>query len=148
MTVELVPAHAFRGAEYDRDTECFISVDTSEPFAAYVFREDRASYTEESSDTGGLPLVKHILKMEFPAGAETNRALAELCALSAGGFAAIVTTGRGERLLAGYSTRFGTQYPLRPAKVSSASGSHPSDFPSVTVTFESTDAEYSKPLHN
>ncbi len=147
VSVELVAAAAFKGAEYDPESGCFTSVETSEPFAAYVFREDCAAYTEEASGAAGQPLVKHVLKMEFPGGPETDKAVGELSALDATGFAAIVTTGEGQRLLAGYSRRFGTQYPLRLAKVSSGSGSHPSDFPSVTVMLESTDTEYSKLLH-
>ena len=146
VSVELIAAADFTGAVYNHAGACFTSAETSGPFAAYVFREDRAAYTEEASGNDGQPLVKHTLKVEFPAGPETDGAVAGLSAAASGGFVAIVTTGTGQRLLAGYSVRFGTQYPLRPVKVSSASGSCPSDFPSVTVTLESTDAEYSKPL--
>ncbi len=145
-TVELVPAAGFTGVQYHRDGEYFSGVETSEPFAAYVFREDRADYSEEASADAGQLLVKHRLSMEFPAGPAARRAVDELSGRGASGLVALITMGSGERLIAGYSSRFGKLYPLRIARVSSVSGSRPSDFPAVTVVLESTDAEYSKPL--
>ncbi len=144
VSVGLIAVPDFKSAVYDPAGDCFTSAETSEPFAAYVFREDRASYTEEAFGAGGQPLVRHTLKVEFPAGEETHLALTELSETT--GFIALITTGAGQRLLAGYSPRFGAKYPLRLTKGFSDSGSRYPDFPSVTVIFESTDTEYSKPL--
>ncbi len=132
--VELIPASSFAGVGFHTAT------------AGYDFREDCAHYSETHSGDGLQILVRHSLVMEFPAGEAARRAAGELAAKSGEGFVAIVTTAAGERLLAGWSARFGTGYPLRVAKVSSASGSVPADFPAVTVTLESTDADFSSAL--
>lgn len=145
MSVELLPAHRLTAAWYNAAEGCFDGVETAEPFVAYVFREDGAIYSETSSGAGE-PTVKHTLTMEFADTPETRRTVGELSARSPGGVVAIVTTGAGERLLTGYSPRFGGAYPLQLSKTAAASGSRPSDLPTVRVILESEDAEYSKPL--
>lgn len=139
---------------------------TSSPGVEYVFREDGARYSETLVDASGnplndmpkdplkaarssrpsnplLPLVRHTLEMDFPAGPSTRRALDELLARSGAGFVAIVTTASGERLTVGCSARFGTAYPLRVTGLTSKSGSSPADLPAATLTLESIDADLS-----
>jgi hypothetical protein len=132
--VELVPAPLWAGRAPDAASE-------------WVFREDRARYLEEAAGGGAAePSVKHILEMEFPSGEATRRAAEELCAHGGEGFVAVVTMASGEKLAVGYSSRFGTLYPLRIASVSSDSGHAPADFPTVKITLESIDGDSSKPI--
>lgn len=145
VSVALVGAPAFTGAVYDRGQGCFTSVDTAEPFAEYVFREDKASYCEETIVDNGRSLVRHVLTMEFPAGSAAREAVEQLVRMSAGGFVAVVETGAGERLLAGYSVRFGVRFPLRLKRAASGQGSCPSDFPTETIVLVSEDTECSRP---
>jgi hypothetical protein len=115
--------------------------------ASYVFREDGARYSETLTGGPQQPLVRHTLVMEFPSGRSADDsgesaddAVDELLARSPEGFVALVSRASGERLLVGYSERFGTRYPLRVAALSSASGSVPADIPTLTLTLESCDA--------
>ncbi len=142
--VELIPAGSFAGMGEAGGVGGVGEVGSVPAAAGYAFREDRAHYSETRSGDGLQMLVHHSLVMEFPAGEAARRAADELVARSGEGFVAIVTTASGERLSAGWSERFGTGYPLRVAKVSSASGSVPADFPAITVTLESVDADFSK----
>lgn len=146
VRVELIRASDFRGARFDAAAGCFTSPETVSPFAGWSMREDGASYTEERKDDSGAPMIEHTLEMTLPGGPETRRAVAELSAASAGGLVAIVTTREGERLLAGYSRRFGTAYPLRLAAAVSAAGESPADIPSETIVLSSLDADRSLPL--
>lgn len=135
--VEIVPACCFAGAGFDPGTGSLACVETTDGFAGYAFREDRAHYSESLS----AALVKHTLDMEFAAGEEARRAVDELVRRSGEGFVAVVTTAGGERIVVGWSARFGTGYPLRVTNISSVSGSVPEDVPSVKVTLESEDAD-------
>lgn len=128
--VELVPASEYAGTASARGP-------------AQDFREDRAHYSETPARESPLaPLTKHTLVMELPATAESRRATGELAAISAAeGVAAVVTLASGEVIVAGYSARFGTRYPLRVTKIESVSGRTPADFPTITVTLESVDAD-------
>jgi hypothetical protein len=107
--------------------------------AGYAFREDGANYSETLTGDELHPLVKHTLTMEFPAGRETRLAVDQLMGRSSEGFVALITHSSGERLVVGYSTEFGTKYPLRVKKLSSASGETHADFPSISLTLECCD---------
>jgi hypothetical protein len=145
VAVELTCATDFQSAAYDASTDCFSYTVTSEPFARYVFREDGASYTEQSVGFRG-GLVRHTLSMEFTATDEAHRALSQLKSASGDGFVAIVTRGSGKSLLVGYSHRFKGAFPLRIAGCTHSSGTTPADFPTITVVLTSEDIEPSKQL--
>jgi hypothetical protein len=144
-TVELIAASDFTGAVYNPQTDCFTSVNTSAPMACYVFREDGCTYNEHRVGTRHR-LVQHTLSMEFTATDEACRALSELASVAEGGLVAIVTTGSGEKLLVGYSHRFGGRFPLRIESHHSASGVIPADSPTQTIVLMSEDVEPSKLL--
>ncbi len=127
VSVRLTPASEF-------------SAQTDIAGSEWVFREDRADYTEENVDEGPRPIVRRTLKMELPATEVTRGALNELLAMAGGGFVAQVTLASGEELLVGYSECFGASYPLRVAKVATASGYVPGDFPATILTLECIDA--------
>ncbi len=111
--------------------------------AVWAFREDKARYSEET--TGGQPIakmVRHTLEMEFAANPATRAAVDELRAAAASeGVVALVTMASGRVVVAGWSRRFGTRYPLRLVAESVSSGEAPADCPTVRVTLESTDAD-------
>lgn len=120
--VELVPA-----SEY--------AADKPSSGSAWAFREDRARYTEEGTRAA---LVKHTLIMELPATPESRLAVDRLVDLSLGeGVVAVVTMASGEVVVAGYSSRFGSLYPLRSTGTEYSSGNTPADFPAITITLES-----------
>jgi hypothetical protein len=132
VKVELVPASLWTG-------EHPVSA------AAWAFREDRASYSEESAgEDKTYPFIRHTLAMEFPAARESRAAVEELAAYVAEGVVAVITMASGEVVVAGHSARFGAGYPLRLVKTETTSGRTPADFPTLTVTLESVDADISK----
>jgi hypothetical protein len=145
VTVELIAAGDFTGAVYDTETGCFTSVQTSVPAACYVFREDGCTYNEHRVGTCHR-LVRHTLSMEFAATDDARQALAELASVADGGLVAIVTTGSGERLLVGYSRRFGNRFPLRVESHTHTSGVTPAEHPTYTIVLVSEDVEPSKLL--
>ncbi|MDR2912445.1 MAG: hypothetical protein LBV38_03995 [Alistipes sp.] len=128
--VELVPAPRWAGTA-PSDGSC-----------AWAFIEDRAHYSEETTDDGRL--IRHTLSMELPAGRPTARAVERLMALDAGGFVAVLTMASGETLVAGQSERFGTQYPMHIVALKLVSGSSPDERPTVTLFFECFDTELSQ----
>jgi hypothetical protein len=79
--------------------------------------------------------------MEFPATAQGRKAVDELSAYSREGVVAVVTMASGEIVVAGYSSGFGTLYPLRLVKTESTSGHTPADLPTIAVTLQSIDAK-------
>ncbi len=127
--VELTPAPEYAGG-----------VPSPAGSSPWAFRKDRARYSEEW--VGARPLsgmVKHTLEMEFAATAESRRAVDELAQVCAArGVVAVVTMASGETLVAGYSSRFGVEYPLRMAKREETSGRLPGDMPTIAVVLEST----------
>ncbi|MDR0907563.1 MAG: hypothetical protein LBM63_03000 [Rikenellaceae bacterium] len=140
QTVELIAASWFEGAVWDDTSRCFTSMQTSAPLSCYVFREDGATYTEQSSGMR-QKLVKHTLSMEFAVTSEASLALSELASVAKGGVVAIVTTGAGEKLLVGYSRKFGGRFPLRLESHTCASGTAPADFPVHTIVLACEDTE-------
>ena len=146
--VELIPASqagAEAAAGFATQKEVVTALAAS---AAWAFREDRAHYSEERVSKEPLtPLVRHTLEMELPATATGRRSVEELATVSRGrGVVAVVTMASGEALVAGWSERFGGRYPLRLTDVKSISGRSPGDFPTISLTLESVDADPSPTL--
>lgn len=144
--VLLIPAGSFVRAVEDPAGESLSRFESSQTPAEYAFREDRASYSETLLRDGMQCTVKHTLVMELPSGGGVHRAAGELARRSDEGFVAVVTKASRERIVVGYSSRFGVRYPLRVTRMVSASGSAAADFPSVEITLESIDADISKGL--
>jgi hypothetical protein len=105
----------------------------------WAFREDRARYREEQMAGSVLaPLVKRTLEMEFAADPAGRRAMDELSETAAAqGVVAVVTMASGEVIVAGYSLRFGTEFPMRVTGREADSGLSPGDFPTLSLTLES-----------
>jgi hypothetical protein len=122
--VELIPASDY-DAGSDPATDC-----------GWAFCEDRATYTVLREGA----LTRHTLIMEFAATADARNAIDRLAAVAAAqGIVARVTLASGQVVVAGYSTRFATTYPLRPTSLTDASGRTPGDMPTISITLESTD---------
>lgn len=103
--------------------------------------EDSASYTETALETPHGMSVTHRLEFRIAdLSPASRRALGEILS-SPSGVVALVELRGGSRLLAGWSERFGFTRPLRPAAVTSASGSTPGQRAGRTIILESVDTE-------
>ena len=142
--VELIPTTAVASVDFaTHNYAALASIAQAVGASAWAFREDCAWYSEESvGDEKLSSLVRHTLVMEFPATHDSCRAVNGLADTSAvEGVAAVITMASGEVIIAGYSSRFGVEYPLRVVKREITSGRTPADFPTVTITLESVDAD-------
>ena len=100
---------------------------------ALPLAEQRSSYAERLDTDAGPQRMRHTLRKAFtPAlrrAAETE------------GLIALVTMASGERLLAGWSARFGTSQPLRPDSFAMESGIKPLDGTPAVLTLTSEDTD-------
>ena len=95
---------------------------------ALPLAEQRSSYAERLDTDAGPQRVRHTLTLVV--GRETFRKAftpALRRAAETEGLIALVTMASGERLLAGWSARFGTSQPLRPDSFAMESGIKPLD---------------------
>ncbi|WP_307756656.1 hypothetical protein [uncultured Alistipes sp.] len=104
--------------------------------------EDRSSYTETLDTEAGPQRVRHTLKLVVSReAAYTLFGSAFRRTAASEGLVAVVTMASGERLLTGWSTRLGTEQPLRLASMCNESGVKPLDGTPVVVTLTSEDAD-------
>lgn len=104
--------------------------------------EQRSSYAELSDTDAGPLRVRHTLTLVMDR--ETARTLftpAFRRTAQTEGLAALVTMASGERLLAGWSARFGTAHPLRPGSFGMESGTEPLDGTAAVLTLTSEDTD-------
>jgi hypothetical protein len=133
--VELIPAPEWAGA----------GSSAQQVMATWAFGEDRAHYSERMAGESPLaPLIIHSLELELPAVAASRAAVALMRAVGYAGFVARVTLASGERIVAGWSPRFGVLYPLRLVAAEIASGRTPADEPTIALKLESTDGTISE----
>lgn len=137
-SVAIVEAAAVIGATKGAaESISAVSLAAGKEFALYHPREDEARYTETVTADG---LVAHELTLTLERmDGETRRAVEELLAASPGGMVAIVATNNGNALLAGWSERFGCEYPLRLHAVAGGTGRTLSDLSAETITLRSVD---------
>ena len=106
---------------------------------ALPLAEQRSSYAERLDTDAGPQRMRHTLTLVV--GRETFRKAftpALRRAAETEGLIALVTMASGERLLAGWSARFGTSQPLRPAM---ESGIKPLDGTPAVLTLTSEDTD-------
>ena len=111
--------------------------DTALPLA-----EQRSSYAERLDTDAGPQRVRHTLTLVV--GREAFRKAftpALRRAAETEGLIALVTMASGERLLAGWSARFGTSQPLRPDSFAMESGIKPLDGTPAVLTLASEDTD-------
>ena len=104
--------------------------------------EQRSSYAERLDTDAGPQRVRHTLTLVV--GREAFRkafTLALRRAAETEGLIALVTMASGERLLAGWSARFGTSQPLRPGSFAMESGIKPLDGTPAVLTLASEDTD-------
>lgn len=102
--------------------------------------DDGSSYTEESLVRDGLVAVSHTLTIAIDL--EQGRELLGeevLASFAREGAAALVTASGGERMLVGWSERFGCEQPLRLVAATSQTGSQLLDRPRSLLTLRSED---------
>jgi hypothetical protein len=148
VEVLLVRAEDFNGATYDASVDSFTELSLIGEAASYSFREGEASYSEEIVRASAAePLVRHILAFTL-AGMNTpsRRAVEELASTSTRGLIALVTTRDNERLLVGYSPKFGTEQPLRLTRATGSTAQAYWEIPTETIHFVSEDSGKSKPF--
>ena len=109
---------------------------------ALPLAEQRSSYAERLDTDAGPQRVRHTLTLVV--GRETFRKAftpALRRAAETEGLIALVTMASGERLLAGWSARFGTSQPLRPDSFAMESGIKPLDGTPAVLTLTSEDTD-------
>ena len=146
-SIAIVQASAVAGVDYDADADCYTGVrlETGAAFAVYHFREDGADFTEKVASNGVDVLVTHTLSFALERMDRVSaRAVREFCTSTPDGFVAIVTTNNDVSVLAGYSERFGLEYPLRLQRAAAGSGMKLTDVSAETVALASTDTEKAK----
>ena len=109
---------------------------------ALPLAEQRSSYAERLDTDAGPQRVRHTLTLVV--GCEAFRKAftpALRRAAETEGLIALVTMASGERLLAGWSARFGTSQPLRPGSFAMESGIKPLDGTPAVLTLASEDTD-------
>ena len=102
--------------------------------------EGCSSYDEKTDSHDGIIRIEHRLTIAVPPEyAREHIDERTLRLWAAVGTAAVVTTEAGERLLAGWSERFGGEQPLRLVGMESSTGKTPHSTPAVVLTFRSID---------
>lgn len=106
--------------------------------------EDKSSYEERTEVSNGVTKVVHLLQIVADRDmAKTWFEFDFLERLSIDGAIAVIMLADGRSLLAGYSSLFGDEQPLRLESLSSTSGSTLHDRPSVALQLVSCDTEFS-----
>ena len=105
---------------------------------ALPLAEQRSSYAERLDTDAGPQRVRHTLTLVVGRKAFTP---ALRRAAETEGLIALVTMASGERLLAGWSARFGTSQPLRPDSFAMESGIKPLDGTPAVLTLTSEDTD-------
>ena len=109
---------------------------------ALPLAEQRSSYAERLDTDAGPQRIRHTLTLVV--GREAFRKAftpALRRAAETEGLIALVTMASGERLLAGWSARFGTSQPLRPGSFAMESGIKPLDGTPAVLTLASEDTD-------
>lgn len=101
---------------------------------------ERSSYEETLDAADGTVRVRHRLTVAVPEEyARANLDERTLRLWAAAGTAAVIDTLSGERLVAGWSERFGSEQPLRLTAVAMSTGTTPHESPAALLTFGSVD---------
>ena len=102
--------------------------------------EGLSSYDEITRVHDGIASVEHLLTIAVPAGcagASLDPRTQRLWASA--GTAAVIDTVSGERIVAGWSERFGSEQPLRLTGIELSTGKTPGVTPAAILTFRSVD---------
>lgn len=145
--VTLTPATNLRGVSAAADGSVEVNFGDDALLVHLPLAEQRSSYTETLDTQAATARVRHTLTpvvdreaaREYFTPAFVRVATTE-------GVVAVVSAASGERLLVGWSARFGAEQPLRLAAIENASGTEPLDGTPVTLAFESEDTQAARKL--
>lgn len=102
--------------------------------------EDASYYEERTEWLDGIPRTEHRLSVTLPRD-EAQRIFTPQAVewWATAGTAAVVRTASGERLVVGWSERFGGEQPLRLVSIASTTARSPREVPTATALFRSFD---------
>ena len=103
--------------------------------------EDRSSYSEVEIVEDGVSMVRHSLKIVLRREAGL-RLRSLLSTKYIDGVVAIVGVHASERLLVGYTNKFGVEQPLRVVEGIFETGISPKDYPLYSLTLQCEDTSY------
>lgn len=140
--VALTPAGNLLRAAAAADGELEVALRDEGLLIEMPLLEERSTYTERTDTQAGPPRVRHTLTLAL-SREEAQRLFDPAFRRTATteGFIAIVTAASGERLLAGWSARMGSEQPLRLDALQNESGAKPIDGTAVLLTLTSEDAD-------
>lgn len=144
-SVALYPTDAVAVALFSSDG-CEITLSSASPVAVELL-DDLSHYEEQAERRGGTTKICHRLTLvaDREVAAEwCTPEFMERCAIE--GIVAIISLCDGRRLLAGYSSQFGDEQPLRIEQLTSSSGERLQDMPTVTLQLVSHDTEFSQEI--
>ena len=111
--------------------------------------EERSSYEEVSAVVDGAVCIEHRLVLAVPADYAAECLTAELLRhWAVEGTAAAVDTESGERIVVGWSERFGCEQPLRLVSAEFSSGNSTRQTPAAILTLRSFDTETATRISN
>lgn len=143
----VVQADEVISVAYDHMTDSFtgVTLQTGRQFAVFHFKEDEASYSEKAAANPTGILVTHSLSFALERmGRESATPVEQLATAAPNGYIAIVTFNNDESVLAGYSRRFGLEYPLRLQTATGNSGLKITDISAENITLVSVDTQKAK----
>lgn len=111
-------------------------------FKKFEFEQDTASFKEDGGVENGSTKVDHTIEAYFGKMTQTNRdRMQDILDSSVCGVIAIIVDNNGQKWVAGYSTNFLKDRPLRKSVVAGDSGKAFTDQNGQTLTLSSTDNE-------
>ncbi len=128
--------------QYDAESRGYtnITLQLSQKFSVYNFREDEAEYTEKTEIQQGVVVVTHELKFLLDKMCNTTAiAVSELINSSFRGLIALIRTFTNETYLIGYSQEFEKQRPLHVVQTNATTGKRFTDPSSEIIVLQSTD---------
>ena len=140
--VWLIPASDIVSATYGDGCCTGLTLRAGASADQWPILEQSSSFREENLNPDGPPRFRHTLTLVV--GREAFRKAftpALRRAAETEGLIALVTMASGERLLAGWSARFGTSQPLRPDSFAMESGIKPLDGTPAVLTLASEDTD-------
>ena len=148
--VELTAAANVRDVRFDTAGLCSqLDLADEQAVMQCELLEERSSLVETLSAEGGAVAVNHRLQLV----ADRNLAHAWLqpefvAEALRRGVVAVVTLADGRRLLAGASSKFGLEQPLRLKTLKVASGTRALEAPTVELALESSDTAFAAQMFN
>lgn len=147
--VRIVAAKDVLDVVYDKISGCFTEVVlvAGVTAAKYEFEEDTAFYRQTLTGVYPFEKVVHELSFRLPVfGSDAVSAIVELSEVGFGGFVAVVVTSAGDAFVAGWSTEFEEEAPLKLVSILTDSCADYADDSFCTVLFSSEDVSFSRPF--